>query len=78
MPRWYDFPPIWFGLQVALVASVVWLVRRLGPQVFEEYAGVIWGGAIVAVGVVAYLARRRLIARDDARGAVRDRASVGR
>jgi len=65
MPRWYDFPLTWLGLQVVAVVAIGWFAEWLAPRLYEDYTTGIWAGAVVVVTVVAYLARRRLIARDD-------------
>jgi hypothetical protein len=70
MPRWYDVALIWLGLQLIAALAIGWCVEQLAPRLFEVYFRGTWAGVVVVVGVVAYLVKRRLIARDDAKRAL--------
>ena len=64
MPRWYDIPVVWLGLQVLVMASFLAAVRWLVPDLSGSMSAIVFvvGLAVIAFG--AYRLRRSLIARE--------------
>jgi protein-S-isoprenylcysteine O-methyltransferase Ste14 len=64
MPRWYDFPVVWLGLQVLVMAAFLAAVRWLIPDLSGALSTIVFvvGLALIALG--AFRLRRSLIARE--------------
>lgn len=67
MPRWYDIPVLWLGLQAIVLAAFVGLVRWLSPELSDATTGMLVGGALAVTVIGAALLKRSLIKRDEAR-----------
>jgi hypothetical protein len=65
MPRWYDIPVIWLGLQAIVLAAFVGLVRWRWPAVSDSTSGMLVGGALALTVIGAALLKRSLIKRDE-------------
>ena len=64
MPRWYDIPVVWLGLQVLVMAAFLAIVRLLTPDLSGSTSTIIFVGGLVVIAFAAYRLRRSLIARD--------------
>jgi hypothetical protein len=67
MPRWYDIPLLWLGLQALVLAALVGVMRWWSPDLGDFAMGMLLGGAFVLVMIGAIMLKRRLIVRDEAR-----------
>lgn len=64
MPRWYDIPVVWLGLQVLVMAAFLAIVRGLTPDLSGPMSTIIFIVGLVLIALAAYRLRRSLIARD--------------
>lgn len=48
MPRWYDVPPIWLGLQIVVMEATMALVGWIAPCMHGVPEAAVWGGVVVA------------------------------
>jgi hypothetical protein len=62
MPRWYDIPVVWLGLQVLVtfLAAVRWLV----PDLSGPMSTIVFVVGLALITLAAYRLRRSLIARE--------------
>ena len=64
MPRWYDIPVVWLGLQVLVMAAFLAIVRWLMPDLSGPTSTIIFVVGLVLIALAAYRLRRSLVARD--------------
>jgi protein-S-isoprenylcysteine O-methyltransferase Ste14 len=64
MPRWYDIPVVWLGLQVLVMAAFLAIVRWLTPDLSGSMSTIIFVVGLVLIAIAAYRLRRSLIARE--------------
>ena len=64
MPRWYDIPVVWLGLQVLVMAAFLAIVRWLTPDLSGPMSTIIFVVGLVLIALASYRLRRSLIARE--------------
>jgi membrane protein implicated in regulation of membrane protease activity len=64
MPRWYDIPVVWLGLQVLVMAAFLAAVRWLFPDLSGPISTIVFVGGLALIALAAYRLRRSLVARD--------------
>ena len=64
MPRWYDIPVVWLGLQVLVMAGFLAAVRWLIPDLSGVLSTIVFVAGLAVIALGAYRLRRSLVARD--------------
>ena len=64
MPRWYDIPVLWLGLQVLVMAAFLAAVRWLIPDLSGALSTIVFVAGLAVIALGAYRLRRSLVARD--------------
>jgi protein-S-isoprenylcysteine O-methyltransferase Ste14 len=64
MPRWYDIPVVWVGLQVLVMAAFLAAVRWLVPDLSGPMSTIVFVVGLALITLAAYRLRRSLIARE--------------
>ena len=65
MPRWYDIPVVWLGLQVLVMAAFLAAVRWLIPDLSGSLSTIVFVAGLGLIALIAYRLRRSLVARDE-------------
>lgn len=64
MPRWYDIPVVWLGLQVLVMAAFLAAVRWLISDLDGSTETIVFVVGLVLIAFASYRLRRSLTARD--------------
>jgi len=64
MPRWYDIPVVWLGLQVLVMAAFLAAVRWLVPDLSTPMSTIVFVAGLAVIAFGAFRLRRSLIARE--------------